>query len=107
MLNLPPSPLPFLQLQLELLRDCSYDVHSRGDALFSHASMRVCALTSMHTQIESSIDPSERRHRTHCHTVAHSHCVLLDCASRYCCRRMVLTHVDLIQKLIEYAPLEK
>eukprot|EP00037_Helgoeca_nana_P002140 m.32050 g.32050 ORF g.32050 m.32050 type:complete len:68 (+) comp12388_c0_seq1:42-245(+) len=26
---------------------------------------------------------------------------------RYCCRRMVLTHVDLIQKLIEYAPLEK
>jgi hypothetical protein len=28
-------------------------------------------------------------------------------ARRYCCRRMVLTHVDLIQKLIEYAPLEK
>ena len=26
---------------------------------------------------------------------------------RYCCRRMVLTHVDLIVRLLEYAPLEK
>ena len=25
---------------------------------------------------------------------------------RYCCRRMVLTHVDLIEKLLEYSPLE-
>lgn len=26
---------------------------------------------------------------------------------RYCCRRMLLTHVDLIDKLIQYNPLEK
>ncbi|KAK1924651.1 DNA-directed RNA polymerases i, ii, and iii 8.3 kda polypeptide [Papiliotrema laurentii] len=26
---------------------------------------------------------------------------------RYCCRRMVLTHVDLIEKLLMYNPLER
>eukprot|EP00051_Salpingoeca_urceolata_P018095 m.252245 g.252245 ORF g.252245 m.252245 type:complete len:70 (-) comp19121_c0_seq2:262-471(-) len=26
---------------------------------------------------------------------------------RYCCRRMILTHVDLIERLLDYAPLEK
>ena len=26
---------------------------------------------------------------------------------RYCCRRMLLGHVDLIEKLLNYAPLEK
>lgn len=26
---------------------------------------------------------------------------------RYCCRRMLLAHVDLIEKLLNYAPLEK
>ena len=26
---------------------------------------------------------------------------------RYCCRRMVLTHVDLISKLLEYYPGER
>lgn len=26
---------------------------------------------------------------------------------RYCCRRMVLSHVDLIEKLLNYHPLEK
>eukprot|EP00056_Hartaetosiga_gracilis_P013925 m.236026 g.236026 ORF g.236026 m.236026 type:complete len:71 (+) comp13918_c1_seq4:5760-5972(+) len=25
---------------------------------------------------------------------------------RYCCRRMLLTHVDLMEKLLEYTPLE-
>ncbi len=26
---------------------------------------------------------------------------------RYCCRRMLLSHVDLIEKLLNYTPLEK
>eukprot|EP00052_Salpingoeca_macrocollata_P015567 m.124211 g.124211 ORF g.124211 m.124211 type:complete len:72 (-) comp19730_c3_seq1:25-240(-) len=26
---------------------------------------------------------------------------------RYCCRRMILSHVDLIERLLEYAPLER
>ncbi|EGW06311.1 DNA-directed RNA polymerases I, II, and III subunit RPABC5 [Cricetulus griseus] len=26
---------------------------------------------------------------------------------RYCCRHMLLAHVDLIEKLLNYAPLEK
>lgn len=45
-------------------------------------------------------------------------CFLLLCVScrdaldalglkRYCCRRMLLSHVDLIEKLLNYAPLEK
>ncbi|XP_036614389.1 DNA-directed RNA polymerases I, II, and III subunit RPABC5-like [Trichosurus vulpecula] len=31
----------------------------------------------------------------------------LDALKCYCCRRILLTHVDLIEKLLNYAPLEK
>ena len=26
---------------------------------------------------------------------------------RYCCRRMVLTHVDLIERLLQYIPIDR
>ena len=32
---------------------------------------------------------------------------MFKCCVRYCCRRMLLGHVDLIEKLLNYAPLEK
>ena len=39
----------------------------------------------------------------------HPHSDALDALGlkRYCCRRMLLSHVDLIEKLLNYAPLEK
>ncbi|KAG8125671.1 hypothetical protein E2320_020753 [Naja naja] len=41
--------------------------------------------------------------------VGGSACDALDALGlkRYCCRRMLLAHVDLIEKLLNYAPLEK
>ncbi len=53
-------------------------------------------------------------HMQHTHTNKHAHTPThgrdaLDALGlkRYCCRRMLLSHVDLIEKLLNYAPLEK
>lgn len=41
------------------------------------------------------------------HCVIHSDALDALGLKRYCCRRMLLGHVDLIEKLLNYAPLEK
>jgi DNA-directed RNA polymerase I, II, and III subunit RPABC5 len=42
-----------------------------------------------------------------CHPSRHRDALDALGLKRYCCRRMLLAHVDLIEKLLNYAPLEK
>lgn len=72
----------------------------------------MCLVTPVH----SSAQTSWRWPQAHagCRDHIQPHCSLpyrdaLDALGlkRYCCRRMLLAHVDLIEKLLNYAPLEK
>jgi DNA-directed RNA polymerase I, II, and III subunit RPABC5 len=46
-------------------------------------------------------------HSMPCHPSRHRDALDALGLKRYCCRRMLLAHVDLIEKLLNYAPLEK
>lgn len=57
---------------------------------------------------EAPIRPGPQRRTDHSPpSLAHRDALDALGLKRYCCRRMLLAHVDLIEKLLNYAPLEK
>ncbi len=69
--------------------------------VYDHPSIRP-AIQDHHLHQPLSVQPSLKP--MNANTTTHSEALDELGLTRYCCRRMILTHVDLIEKLLKYVP---